>query len=265
MENVFDFNNVCMDSAVEKSLGQIEICKNTLFYKPIYSLPLVEVNDDLFISESQNSFWSTVEYELKIDIEECNAFDILEGIKCILEENYTISKISFQKSYETHCEVIKKTSISHCVKLGKKNWKMKKAIKVKTVYDDLGRQVSIVPYSESNWNAILQDAIQIKQYPSFYKDKCRYILVNKHIGSVFGVSSSATNFLAKKAPNKYEIEIEYWSNLLPLDARHRFDEENRKELYSIAHIITDYLLSNNIKHSFPGVRKIEWLRSIHFK
>lgn len=264
MENNFDFNKFHFANFNDKKIGQVKICDNTLFYKPIFPLPLIEVNDDLTIYDPLNCFWTTIEYELKIDIAKCNPLDILENIRNVLEEKYTISNISFQKSYETHFEVAKQASVLHCVKLGKKNWKIKKAIKVKTAYDDLGRKVSIVPYSKQNLDKIFQDAT-IKQYPSFYKDKYRYILVNRHSGSVFGVSCSATNLLTKKTYDKYEIEIEYWSNLLPLNSNHRFDEENKKELYSIANIITNYLSSIDIKYAFPGVRKIEWLRSIHIK
>ncbi len=140
-----------------------------------------------------------------------------------------------------------------------------KALKIKTPYDQTGRRVSILPYSIAEWDKLVEKAALVRGYPSFYKDKYRYILVNKQTGSVFGVSSSGTKFLSKRYPNKYEIEVEYWSNLLPLGSQHCFDEKNKEELYAIAKSIQAYLSECNVQWIFPGVKKNEWFRKLYHK
>lgn len=249
---------------IDKTLAcHMAICHNLLFYDSKADQPLIEVNDDLRIHNSKNSFWDTVEYELKIDIAPCDILAVLTGAVCSLEGEYTISTIFHQKSFEKHYEIQKDTKTIHAVTLGKTSWKMQKALKVKTPYDEIGRKVSIRPYSIAEWDKLVEKADYVQAYPSFYKDKYRYILVNKRTGSVFGVSSSATKFLSKHYPNKYEIEVEYWSNILPLGARHRFDENNKEELYTIVQVIQRYLSKQNVSWSFPGVKKNEWFRKLY--
>lgn len=251
-------------TSIDKSVARhIMICQNRLYYESDTVQPLVEVNDDLHIRNSQNSFWDTIEYELKIDVEPCDIAAVLSGAIGALGQEYSISSLFHQKSFEKHYEMQVDTESMHVVRLGKSSWKIQKALKIKTPYDQTGRRVSILPYSIAEWDKLVEKAALVRGYPSFYKDKYRYILVNKQTGSVFGVSGSGTKFFSKGYPNKYEIEVEYWSNILPLGSRHRFDEKNKEELYAIVKAIQGYLSECNVQSVFPGVKKNEWFRKLY--
>ena len=252
-----------MTNIDKTAVRHIEICQNNLYYFAKDSLPLVEVNDDLAVHNSQNSFWDTVEYELKIDIEPCDIAAVLTGAVEALGRDYSISSLYHQKTFEKHYEIQTDTQSIHAVRLGKSSWNIQKALKIKMPYNQMGRRVSIQPYSIEIWDKLVEKADFVRAYPSFYKDKYRYVLVNKQTGGVFGVSSSGTKFLSKRYPNKYEIEVEYWSNILPLGSQHRFDDDNQEELYAIVRGIQVYLSEHNVQGVFPGVKKNEWFRKLY--
>lgn len=262
MNNRFSFNLNGLQNLSEK-IGKVDICDNQLFYR-FTDRPLKEVNDDLTIIEPENSFWETIEYELKIDIcQDVDMVSLLIDLSKVLQKQYSISKIDHKKSFEKHYEVVLDNQNLHVVKLGKKGWKLKKAIKTKAAYNGLGRKVSIQPYTEDKWNEVLKGCKSVKQYSPFYKDKYRIILVNRESGTVFGLSGSVAKFISKKYANKCEIEVEYWSSVLPDGQSHKFDLANEEELYDIINIAQKYLATNKIKYLFPGVRKSEWLKTLY--
>ncbi len=264
MKGCFSFDVNGLRIADDKTIRKVNICNNELFYYSKNDKELNEVNDDLIIIESKNSFWETIEYELKIDIEDVvDIVVVLNGLSKILSAGYSISNLDYQKSFEKHYEICKNSEVFHVVKLGKKGWKLKQAIKTKQTYDKLGRKVSIKPYTANAWRELLQGIESIKEYPVFYKDKYRYILVNRAKGTVYGLSVSKTEFVSKKHRNKCEIEVEYWSDLLPLGGKHSFDHSNEKELYEIIDIVKCFLLKSHINYRFPGVRKSEWFRDLY--
>ena len=263
--DVFGFDPRRLHPAEGETVGQVEICHAPVFYRTYLSLPTVEINDDLTVLDSTHCFWDTVEYELKIDMAPCDVASVLRFAVEALQRDYSPSEVSHFRSYERHCLVRKQAAATHCVRLGKKGWRIQKAIKIKAPWEPPGRRVSIGPYSESAWAGLIEGAETVTEYPAFYKDKYRYVLVNRQTGSVFGVSGSATRFLSKRYPNKYEIEVEYWSNLLPLGTPHRFDSENERELRAIIRAITEQLSKGHVPWTYPGVKKIDWLGTLYQK
>ena len=261
----FDFDKASFDGVQSSIVNQLEICHNTLFYTSPNNTTLQEVNDDLCVVDSNNNFWTTVEYELKIDVEYCDIQAVLVRVANSMADVYSLSQIAHQKSYEKHYKIAETSGWMHCVQLGKKGWSVQKAIKSKTAHNTLGRNVTIQPYSRQAWEQILCDATQIQKFPVFYKDKYRFVLVNKQTGSVFGISGSKTKFLSPKYANKCEIEIEYWSNLLPKGSQHKFDQSNQAELDYIVQRTTQKLTDEKILWNFPGVRKIDWLEGLYKK
>lgn len=259
--NIFTFSTNNSDNKPNK----IKICDDYVQINNLISdVKWSEINDDLFIEDSKNSFWHTIEYEMKIDIYHNSIEELLSNLKAELLE-YDSSKIYFLNSFE-HCyEATDGNLRVYYVILGKKNFKKKKAIKVKEINDRLGRKVSILEYSQQNINSFLKSCFsnkfKTKSYPAFYKKKYRCILVHKINGSVYGLSISKTNFLKKSLQNKVEIEIEYWSNIMPVNQSHKFDKENLKEMEDILKIIIIYLRKHNIKYKYPGVRKSEWFKA----
>ncbi len=126
MKPLFIFSHEDTPNIDKSELRHILICQNRLYCASETLQPLVEVNDDLHIHNSPNSFWDTIEYELKIDVEPCDIATVLSGAVRTLGREYSISSLFHQKSFEKHYEIQTDTESIHAVRLGKSSWKMQR-------------------------------------------------------------------------------------------------------------------------------------------
>ncbi len=104
--------------------------------------------------------------------------------------------------------------------------------------------------------------ITTKALPKFTKIKHRCIAVTKKDGYVFGISSHCVS-VADIQETLFQIEVEYWSKILPENTRHNTSDPKiisylKLLLNEIIFIVeqSGYLVSRT------APSKIEWLESL---
>ncbi len=183
-----------------------------------------EVNPDLQILDAKSAFWHSVECEAKI-----NAGLPLDRFGELLEElagdAFSFGPLSHSLSYERHFLLDAGGAEAYVVRLGKRNDKRKVAIKFKETQGErngiLLRSMKLEEWSPAAFNAVVEGfgarhgaPVRIKPLRPFYKRKARAVCVHRRHGVVFGVSLDRSKPAGLPAELS-QIEVEYWSTLLP--------------------------------------------------
>jgi hypothetical protein len=183
-----------------------------------------EVNPDLQILDAKSAFWHSVEHEAKIDtglpFGRFGAF--LEGLP---GDAFSFGPLADSLSYERHFLLRAGSAEAYVVRLGKKNDRRKPAIKVKETQGErngiLLRSMKLEAWSPAAFEAVVEDfgarhgtPVRITGLRPFYKRKARAVCVHRRYGLVFGVSLDCSKPVGLPAELS-QIEVEYWSTLLP--------------------------------------------------
>ena len=242
----------------EKGLNLVQVLD--VFIEVPGNLPHSEYNDTLNIRSSENSFWLNDETEYKIETEDADAIPSEISI-----EGFAFSGKKHFTTFERYLKVRhgeRETCI--CI-LGKKGWKLPMAFKHKeqVAGEILTRRVTIAPYEEME--AYLEElfhcpflSLEISRYPAYYKHKQRVICLDETNGQVYGVSYSYSKPLKKSLPPLGEIEIEFWSRIVPEGEI----PDPMIDMDSYLRLIA--LIENRITGSYmaPGRTKTEWLNQL---
>jgi hypothetical protein len=240
----------------------------------------IEYNPSLEIQNSKNSFWKSLEIEKKYNLEK-DARDLIRHLVYEKDSHLDFSNSVEDTTFEHYFKVISSSKVYYFVKLGKKNWKRKVAIKYKKLSsenfdNDLinSRQTMISEYNRTNYIRAINDLLgkdinnhRINSLTPFYKHKSRVVCIDKINGTVWGVSSDISIPLsADKESLLKQIEIEYWSQLTKKDRYKKnkmykyMAKKNFKESLSfLTRYIENLLRKNNIGYQESLQSKSEWI------
>ena len=225
-----------------------------------------EFNDSTKMLSSENSFWVTDEMEYKI---ETGVPVSIESIIALVHNGrFCFSKALSQTCFERYYKYVQASHYEYIDILGKRNWKRPMALKHKKLLKTkpvLTRLVNLLPFSEENLdayiNSLFDRSLPVVRYKldPFYKKKNRLICIDTNEGTVFGVSDSVSTPLSPKRRNLNQIEIEYWSKIIPSSDR---DKMNGTEAidYDVFFELIDCIKEQiNVLYNAPGCMKTEWL------
>lgn len=208
----------------EAGPGLGTLIQNALVVHTDTSDEYTEVNPDLRILDAQSAFWHSVECEAKINVSlPMERFG--EFLEDLGGDEFSFGPLSHSLSYERHFLLDAGGSEAYVVRLGKKNDKRKVAIKFKETQGEkngiLMRSMKLEEWSPAAFDAVIEGfgarhgaPVRITPLRPFYKRKLRAVCVHRQHGTVFGVSldrSKPTGLPAELS----QIEVEYWSTLLP--------------------------------------------------
>lgn len=226
------------------------------------TMPYQEYNPSLRIISASDSFWETDEIEYKIETTEG---ELLRNIAGKEINRFQFSNINSFTTYERYyrCDYGQQTEWI-CI-LGKKNWKKRMAIKHKRKLAGsiLKRHVNILPYTQERFVDYIEKLfgvpfayIRITTLPVYYKKKERLICIDQDIGQLYGVSYSYSKPLQKSLDRLGEIEIEFWSRILPVGDKSEVDYNSYDRL------IETLEKQLTTQYTAPGRTKVEWLNQL---
>jgi hypothetical protein len=250
--------------------------QNALVVHAGTSAEFTEVNPDLQILDAQSAFWHSVEHEAKINA--ClplNRFgEFLEGLP---GNAFSFGPLSHSLSYERHFLLRAGGAEAYVVRLGRKNDKRKPAIKVKETRGErngiLLRSMKLEEWSPAAFNAVVEDfgarhgaPVEITGLRPFYKRKARAVCVHRQHGVVFGVSIDQARPVGLPAELS-QIEVEYWSTLLPKGAQPDQSALPSESLISEVHVELCDLLCGQLEREGVAfepthLTKSEWIRQV---
>ena len=223
-------------------------------------LPHHEYNDTLTIRSSRDSFWLNDETEYKIETFESDTIPEKTTI-----DGFSFSALRHFTTFERYLHVRLGEKETYICILGKNGWKFPMAFKHKTQVegDILTRRVTIAPveemeaYLEKLFHAPF-DALEITRLPAYYKHKKRVICLDEAVGQVYGVSHSLSRPLKKDLPSLGQMEIEFWSRIVPEGEI----PEPMIDPASYDRLIR--LMENRLTGDYtaPGRTKTEWLKQL---
>ncbi|WP_288174864.1 hypothetical protein [Sporofaciens musculi] len=225
-----------------------------------------EFNGSTKMLSSENSFWITNEVEYKI--ETSMPISIESIITLVSNKDFCFSGILSQTSFERYYKYMQGFHFEYIDILGKKNWRRPMALKHKKLLKTepiLKRHVNLLPFSEDALDKYINSLFDVslpvvrQKLDSFYKKKNRLICIDINRGTIFGVSDSVSVPLSPKRRNLNQIEIEYWSTIIPSS---NVDKMNDMEAidYDIFFDLIDYIKENiGVSYKTPGCMKTEWL------
>ena len=187
-----------------------------------------EVNPDLQILDAKSTFWHSVECEAKIDVG--LPFDRFgRFLDEVPGDAFSFGPLAHTLSYERHFLLRSGGAEAYVVRLGRKNDKLRRpAIKFKETRGEkngiLMRSMKLEEWSQAAFDAVVEEfgarhgaPVAITRLRPFYKRKARAVCVHRRHGVVFGVSIDRAKPVGLPAELS-QIEVEYWSTLLPKDA-----------------------------------------------
>jgi hypothetical protein len=235
-----------------------------------------EVNPDLQVLDAKSAFWHSVECEAKINVAlPLERFgELLEGLP---GKAFSFGPLSFSLSYERHFLLRAGSAETYVVRLGRKNDKRKPAIKVKETKGErngiLLRSMKLEEWSEAAFEAVVQDLgarqgspVRITRMRPFYKRKARAVCVHRRHGVVFGVSLDRAKPIGLPSELS-QIEVEYWSTLLPKNATSVPAALPSESLIAKVHVELCDLLCGQLEREGVAfepthLTKSEWIRQV---
>lgn len=235
-----------------------------------------EVNPDLRILDANSAFWHSVECEAKI-----NAGLPLDRFGGLLEELsgdvFSFGPLSHSLSYERHFLLDAGGAEAYVVRLGKQNGKRKVAIKFKETQGErngiLMRSMKLEEWSPDAFNAVVEGfgarhgaPVRIAPLRPFYKRKSRAVCVHRQYGVVFGVSLDRSK-PAGLQDELSQIEVEYWSTLLPKgvapDPTVLLSESSISEIHvELCALFCRQLEREGVAFEPTQLTKSEWIRRV---
>jgi len=236
---------------------------------------LIEFNNDLELLDSKNSFWKSKEEEIKITLSK-DVRNIIEDLQNSSFDRFIFSELSMDTTFEIYYTVFGDRFKHNCVKLGKRSWKRKVALKskrfIKSSKSILSKKMKIQEWQfgkseQENIASMLDNPNSIlsyKKHHAFYKHKARVVCVDKINGSVFGVSADISCPL-KRNQFLSQIEIEYWSQLIVENEKLNLKIISSNERYSfkmLHNLILNILKHDKLTLSNYNPTKYEWIKNI---
>lgn len=235
-----------------------------------------EVNPDLQILDANSAFWHSVECEAKINVG--LPFGRFGDLLADLPGNaFSFGPISHTLSYERHFLLRAGSAEAYVVRLGRKNDKRKQAIKVKQTTGErngiLLRSMKLEEWSPEAFEAVVEDLgarhggpVRIARLRPFYKRKQRAVCVHRRHGVVFGVSLDRAKPVGLAAELS-QIEVEYWSTLLPKSAAPNPEALPSESLIAEVHAeLCDRLCARlereGVVFEPTHLTKSEWIRQV---
>lgn len=147
------------------------------------------------------------------------------------------------------------------------------AIKFKTISrgEILTRKVSLIDYTQENLNytknTLLSGASKILEgpikLPTFNKTKKRFPVLDEENGLIYGVSYSISQLTTWPFKKFCQIEIEYWSQLIPKGVNNGQAASCKQRNISYQKLIKSIiqeLTKNDISFDEKQTTKLEWLQ-----
>ncbi|MBF0316220.1 MAG: hypothetical protein HQK50_15510 [Oligoflexia bacterium] len=245
----------------------------------------IEFNPDLHLIDTQRAYWNSIEYESKINVNmELQEFkSFLQRLEQRSSGDFGFGPLARSMSFERHFLLRSGEAEIYVVKLGKKNWKQKVAMKLKEALKEtkgketgiLVRSMKINEWSDDAFENVCAEMsiqnnakIKIKSYRSFYKKKLRAVCLNRIHGIVFGVSLDQSK-VTGRTEKLSQIEIEYWSTLLPKTSNHQEIMNNLVQSNLIQQIqvqlcslVMQELQQSGFAFKKTTLTKSEWVRGV---
>ncbi len=239
--------------------------------------PYCEYNPDVEIRSPEYGFWSAIEIEYKIDILTPQKMrGVLESIQF---NGFAHGPVTTEKSFERY-KMLRPVNVQvskpypYIAILGNRNSRRPMAIKCKKTRFGkiLTRKVQLLPFNEAN----LKEAaafvmghqpieVNLVDLPAFWKTKSRVVIVDKKLGYVYCLSYNIAIPLRRSGTPFSQIEIEYWSKLVPenLSPEDKSMKQNLYESYDrLIQETTAHLERTQVKYSSPGRTKYDWLSTL---
>jgi len=235
-----------------------------------------EVNPDLRILDAKSAFWHSVECEAKINVGlPLDRFgDLLERLPV---DAFSFGPLAHSLSYERHFLLRAGSAEVYVVRLGRKNDKRKPAIKIKETRGDLDHRLEgsmkLEEWSPAAFEAVVEDfgarhgaPVRITGMRPFYKRKARAVCVHRRHGVVFGASIDHAKPVGLPAELS-QIEVEYWSTLLPRNAAPDPAALPNESLIAEVHVELCDLLRGQLEREGVAcepthLTKSEWIRQV---
>jgi len=235
-----------------------------------------EVNPDLRILDAKSAFWHSVECEAKIDVG--LPLDRFGGLlESLPSDAFSFGPLAHSLSYERHFLLRAGSAEVYVVRLGRKNDKRKPAIKIKETRGErngiLLRSMKLEEWSPAAFEAVVEDfgsrhgaPVRITRLRPFYKRKARAVCVHRRHGVVFGVSIDHAKPVGLPAELS-QIEVEYWSTLLPRTAAPDPAALPGESLIAEIHVELCDLLRGQLEREGVAcepthLTKSEWIRQV---
>lgn len=250
------------------SRALVVICNQIVLIKTFCDEFYEETNNWQNIKNPIKGYWDSIEIEMKIDINDnYDKVFTLFNQKSIKLDGFEMSNMFSYRGIEEFVKVYTNSKEMFYTVLEEKEDLDNKAIKCKTKMPQyaFARELSIREYvNEQDFCDFLMqnEEYLLKRYPKIMKEKHRFILIDNE-GFVYGFSLSNSKILNDDI-EKIEIEIEFWSKLMPLKSKMDytlFDVKNKIDnmIRSICYILDD----KKIPYVYPGERKYDWFNRLY--
>jgi hypothetical protein len=200
--------------------------QNALVVHSALQKEFAEVNPDLKMIDSASAFWHSVEAEAKLGTDlPLERFE--ELLDRLPSDTFSFGPPSSTLSYERHFLLRCNGAEGYIVRLGKKGDKRKPALKFKETRSERGgilvRSMKLEAWSEAAFERVVAEfaerhggPVDLTALRPFYKNKLRAVCVHRQHGIVFGVSLDHSKVEGGSA-ELAQVEVEYWSTLLPAE------------------------------------------------
>lgn len=239
-----------------------------------------EWNPDLVLIDPRWAFWRSLEHEAKLNVQmELGCFAaLLESLGAKHAPDFAFGPLSSSVSFERHRLLRCGERELFVVKLGKKNWRQRVAMKVKHATGEdpsgiLSRSMRIEAWSEGAFRTLVSEfrgkdpaPVTIRRLPSFYKRKLRAVALHRKEGIVFGVSLDHSK-VTGRSETLSQIETEYWSLLAPVENVALEPVEARARKIRATHLQLSELIEKELqRRAIPVARtrmtKSEWVSGV---
>ena len=239
-----------------------------------------EWNPDLVLIDPRWAFWRSLEAEVKLNVQmELDSFaSILHSLGMKHASEFAFGPLSSSVSFERHQLLRCGERELFVVKLGKKNWRQRVAMKVKqTTGEDssgiLSRSMRIEAWSEETFRSLVSEfkgedpaPVTIRHLPSFYKRKLRAVALHRKEGIVFGVSLDHSK-VTGRSETLSQVETEYWSLLVPVGPAAVEPVEARARKVQATQLLLSELIEDELqRRAIPVARtqmtKSEWVSGV---
>ncbi|HKV08007.1 MAG TPA: hypothetical protein VJ725_07725 [Thermoanaerobaculia bacterium] len=250
--------------------------QNALVVQAGTAAELTEVNPDLQILDAGSAFWHSVENEAKINVG--LPFDRFgRFLDEAAGDAFSFGPLAHSLSYERHFLLRSGSAEAYVVRLGRKNDKRKPAIKLKEARGErngiLMRSMKLEEWSPAAFDAVVEEfgaregaPVEVTRLRPFYKRKARAVCIHRRHGLVFGVSIDRAKPVGLPAELS-QIEVEYWSALLPKDAVPGPEVLPSEALISEIHVELCGLICRQLAREGAAfeptcLTKSEWIRQV---
>jgi hypothetical protein len=250
------------------------VIQNALVVSSDAGEELIEHNPDLQIIDAKASFWQSVECESKLNVELA-----LDGFAPFLGalsgSAFAFGPLDRTVSFERHFLIRAGEREMYAVRLGRKNWKRKMALKVKSTRETKDGGILVRDMDLNEWSpAALQRVVArfeelakapavVTALPSFFKTKLRSVCVHRQLGTVFGVSLDRCKVVGGAA-TLAQIEVEFWSQLVPSSRQAAALDEAQVGATHLAlcAALEAQLGERGVAHQRTELTKSDWVRGV---